>query len=155
LIREPKLLLMDEPLSNLDAQLREEMRDEIKELTRSLGVGTLHVTHDQTEAMALADTLAVMHDGRVLEIGKPEILYRQPGHQFVAEFLGRTNCIDGVVEANESVKTELGFLRCSLPNSAARGTSLALGIRSEWLELIAEFCSNVNSFVGTVEVRIF
>ena len=93
LIREPKLLLMDEPLSNLDAKLREEMRDEIKELTKKLGVTTLHVTHDQTEAMALADVIAVMDGGEILEIGHPETLYCQPRNRTVAEFLGRTNWV--------------------------------------------------------------
>lgn len=155
LIREPKLLLMDEPLSNLDAKLREEMRDEIKELTRSLGVTTLHVTHDQTEAMALADLLAVMHDGSILEIGEPESLYRKPGNRIVAEFLGRTNWIGGIVQGDGSVKTELGLLKCPLPNGATPGRTLTLGIRPEWVELRAEPCSGPNSFVGTVEVRMF
>ena len=82
---------MDEPLSNLDAKLREEMRDEIKELTRSLGVTTFHVTHDQIEAMVLADSMAVMSAGKILEVGKPESIYRSPATRTVAEFLGRTN----------------------------------------------------------------
>ena len=155
LIREPKMLLMDEPLSNLDAKLREEMRDEIKELTRSLGVTTLHVTHDQTEAMALADILAVMHEGKILEIGKPEALYRRPGTRIGAEFLGRTNWLTGVVEGSGSVKTEIGVVTCPLPNGATQGNAVTLGIRPEWVELRADPCGGANSFAGKIEVRIF
>lgn len=155
LIREPKLLLMDEPLSNLDAKLREEMRDEIKELTRSLGVTTLHVTHDQTEAMALADLLAVMHEGKILEIGDPEALYRRPGTRIVAEFLGRTNWLTGVVEGNGSVKTEIGVVTCPLPSGATRGNTVSLGIRPEWVVLQAEPSGGANSFAAKVEARMF
>jgi iron(III) transport system ATP-binding protein len=153
LIREPELLLMDEPLSNLDAKLREEMREEIKELTRSLGVTTLHVTHDQTEAMALADLMAVMHEGRIFEIGNPEALYRKPGTRTVAEFLGRTNWLTGVVEGQGTVQTEVGLVRCALPNGATPGSRASLGIRPEWVELTTE--PSANSFSGMVESRMF
>jgi iron(III) transport system ATP-binding protein len=155
LIREPKLLLMDEPLSNLDAKLREEMRDEIKELTRSLGVTTLHVTHDQIEAMALADLMAVMYDGKILEIGQPEALYRNPGNRSVAEFLGRTNWLSGVVAGNGTVTTEMGLVKCPLPNRAGPGSRASLGIRPEWVELTAQPCRSANSFAGTIEGRMF
>jgi iron(III) transport system ATP-binding protein len=155
LIREPKLLLMDEPLSNLDAKLREEMRDEIKELTRSLGVTTLHVTHDQTEAMALADLMAVMHEGNILEIGQPEELYCNPGNRTVAEFLGRTNWLSGVVEEKGLVKTDIGPVRCPTANGISPGSRASLGIRPEWVELSAGPCPSGNSFPATVESRMF
>ncbi|MBI2358971.1 MAG: ABC transporter ATP-binding protein, partial [Deltaproteobacteria bacterium] len=137
------------------AKLREEMRDEIKELTRSLGVTTLHVTHDQTEAMALADLMAVMHEGKILEIGQPEALYRNPGTRSVAEFLGRTNWLTGVVEGNGTVTTGVGLVKCPLPNGAGRGSRVSLGIRPEWVELTAEPCRSTNSFAGTIDGRMF
>ncbi len=155
LVREPKLLLMDEPLSNLDAKLREEMRDEIKELTRSLRVTTLHVTHDQTEAMALADHMAVMCDGQILEVGEPERLYRQPSNRIVAEFLGRTNWLAGTVEGPGVVRAEVGVVKCPLRDRVVPGTSVSLGIRPEWIELKAEPCDIPNSFLGNVEGRTF
>ena len=155
LIREPKLLLMDEPLSNLDAKLREEMRDEIKELTHSLGVTTLHVTHDQSEAMALADLMAVMCDGKILEIGQPESLYRSPSTRVVAEFLGRTNWLTGIVEGPGIVKTEVGVLKCPLRDRAVPGSTVSLGIRPEWIELRREPCGAMNSFQGKIELRMF
>ena len=155
LVRGPKLLLMDEPLSNLDAKLREEMRDEIKELTRSLGVTTLHVTHDQTEAMALADLMAVMSDGRILEVGEPESLYRRPSNRSVAEFLGRTNWLTATVEGADVVRAEMGIVKCPLQNGVAIGSPVSLGIRPEWIELKAEPCGDPNSFLGNVEGRTF
>jgi iron(III) transport system ATP-binding protein len=155
LIREPKLLLMDEPLSNLDAKLREEMRDEIKDLTRSLGVTTLHVTHDQTEAMALADVMAVMCEGEILEIGSPESVYRSPSSRVVAEFVGRTNWISGIVEGSDHVKTNFGVVKCTLHDRAKVGSSVSLGIRPEWIELRVEPCVAENAFPGTIEGRMF
>ncbi len=155
LVREPKLLLMDEPLSNLDAKLREEMRDEIKELTRSLRVTTLHVTHDQTEAMALGDRMAVMSNGQILEIGEPESLYRHPGNRTVAEFLGRTNWLKGTVEGPDVVRAEVGVVKCPLRNGVAIGSSVSLGIRPEWVELRSEPAQTPNLFSGTIEGRMF
>lgn len=155
LVREPKLLLMDEPLSNLDAKLREEMRDEIKDLTRMLKMTTLHVTHDQTEAMALADLMAVMSDGRILEVGEPESLYRRPSNRTVAEFLGRTNWLTATVEGPDVVRAEMGIVKCPLQNGVAIGSPVSLGIRPECVELRAEPAQASNSFSGTIESRMF
>jgi iron(III) transport system ATP-binding protein len=154
LIREPKLLLMDEPLSNLDAKLREEMRDEIKDLTKTLGVTTLHVTHDQTEAMALADVLAVMHQGRLLELGAPEVLYRRPGNRIVAEFLGRTNWFAGIVESPDRVRSPFGAVQCPTENFAT-GLKVVLGIRPEWIELKNPGENSPNCFEATIDSRSF
>src|SRR5437867_6562439 len=88
---EPRVLLMDEPLSNLDARLREEVRDEIRGLAKKLGITVLYVTHDQVEAMALADRIAVMSEGKILQIGAPQVLYHFPLNQSVGEFLGSMN----------------------------------------------------------------
>ncbi|MDQ6683680.1 MAG: ABC transporter ATP-binding protein [Pseudomonadota bacterium] len=88
---EPRVLLLDEPLTALDAKLKEALRDELAELLRRLHITAIHVTHDQQEAMAIADRLAVMRAGAVVQVGAAEALYRAPGHAFVAEFLGRVN----------------------------------------------------------------
>jgi putative spermidine/putrescine transport system ATP-binding protein len=88
---QPRVLLLDEPLTALDAKLKEALRDELAQLLRELHITAVHVTHDQNEALAIADRLAVMQAGRIVQVGRGEDLYRQPGHPFVAEFLGRVN----------------------------------------------------------------
>jgi iron(III) transport system ATP-binding protein len=93
----PQILLFDEPLSNLDAQLREEMRLELKEIHRSVGITAVYVTHDQAEAMALSDTIAVMGDGEILQVGSPRALYEEPVNVRVARFIGRANILDAVL----------------------------------------------------------
>jgi putative spermidine/putrescine transport system ATP-binding protein len=87
----PKVLLLDEPLTALDAKLKVTLRDELADLLRRLGITTIHVTHDQQEALAIADRLAVMRSGKIIQVGEGEALYRNPKHMFVAEFLGRIN----------------------------------------------------------------
>src|ERR671919_1872380 len=95
LVMEPSLLLLDEPLSNLDAKLRERMRFELKRLQRELGLTTIYVTHDQSEALALSHEIAVMHEGKIIQIGKPRDIYEKPQNSFVADFVGSTNFLDG------------------------------------------------------------
>ncbi|MDL2257698.1 ABC transporter ATP-binding protein [Eubacteriales bacterium OttesenSCG-928-K08] len=91
---EPRVLLMDEPLSNLDAKLRVQMRTTIKKLQRTLGITTIYVTHDQEEALAVSDRIAVMKDGHIMQVGSPEEVYRRPANRFVAGFIGTSNFID-------------------------------------------------------------
>src|SRR5215471_18252234 len=97
LVRRPRLLLLDEPLSNLDAKLRDAMRGELRNLQGKLGITTLYVTHDQTEAMSMSDRVAVMHDGQLLQEGTPQEIYHQPATRFVADFVGRANLVPGTV----------------------------------------------------------
>ena len=104
LVMEPKVLLMDEPLSNLDAKLREEMRTEIRRIQKELNITSVYVTHDQIEAMTLSDRIVVMNQGKIEQIGSPVEMYRFPANKFVADFIGRAEFIDGVVvEQNEAV----------------------------------------------------
>jgi ABC-type sugar transport system ATPase subunit len=144
-VREPALFLMDEPLSNLDAQVRANTRAEIKDLQRRLGVTTLYVTHDQLEAMTLADRLAVMKDGKLEQVGKPLEVYRAPATLFVAQFLSspRLNVLDGEIVAGADgtagalVRTALA--QFPLPGgSGAVGMPVRVGIRPEWLRFSLE-----------------
>ncbi len=100
LIVQPQVLLLDEPLSNLDAQVRLRLRAEIRRLQRRIGITTIYVTHDQEEALSMSDRVVVMNKGRVMQIGRPEEIYHKPDNAFVAEFLGVTNQLRGQVAAD-------------------------------------------------------
>src|SRR6266478_1042723 len=110
LVIEPEVLLLDEPLSNLDAQLRVEMRGEIRQLQQSLGITALYVTHDQEEALAISDRIAVMRAGALEQVGAPDAIYRRPASPFVAEFMGTTNLLHGAVTggAGEWLRVAVG-----------------------------------------------
>jgi putative spermidine/putrescine transport system ATP-binding protein len=103
LVIEPDLLLLDEPLSNLDAKLRDQLREDLRTLTDRLGVTTIYVTHDQSEAMALSDRILVMRAGVIVEEGAPEALYRRPRTRFTAEFLGQTNVVPVTHRAGRTI----------------------------------------------------
>jgi ABC-type sugar transport system ATPase subunit len=142
IVRDPSLYLMDEPLSNLDAQVRSIVRTEIKELQRRLGVTTLYVTHDQLEAMTLADRMAVLNAGVVQQIGAPIEIYRQPANEFVARFLAtpRLNVFDGSIERDGgqvAVRTALGVFRWPEPavGAPASGATVHVGLRPEEIKI--------------------
>lgn len=103
LVIKPDVLLMDEPLSNLDAKLRLEMRQVIRDIQKEVGITTVYVTHDQEEAMAISDRIAVMNDGVIQQVGYPNEIYHRPTNQFVANFIGRTNFIEGIYKAKEKL----------------------------------------------------
>jgi ABC-type sugar transport system ATPase subunit len=125
----PKLLLMDEPLSNLDARLREEVRTKIKKLVSELGITVLYVTHDQVEAMVLADRIAVMAHGEILQIGNAYELYRNPKNPQVAEFFGSMNWLRAKVLDKYCVETEIGKLEVDFRGEA--NGRIVVGIRPE------------------------
>ncbi|HMI97545.1 MAG TPA: ABC transporter ATP-binding protein [Micropepsaceae bacterium] len=139
--REPRLLLLDEPLSNLDAQLREQMRVELKRLQQETGVTAVYVTHDQAEALAISDRIAVMNKGKITQIGAPKDIYSRPASEFVANFIGRTNLLHGsLLEEAEAdsiarVKTEMGEVLCFFPNALGRGKPVALVVRPEHITI--------------------
>ena len=135
-VTEPKILLMDEPLSNLDARLREEMRLELKKITRSVGVTTLYVTHDQAEALSLGDRVCVMHEGEIVQIGTPQDVYARPANLFAAQFVGEMNFIRGKVTGPGQVDSPLGRLRCPVPPACQTGSEVTLAIRPEHLILL-------------------
>lgn len=140
IVREPSVFLMDEPLSNLDAALRARMRGELKKLQERLKTTTIYVTHDQVEAMVMANKIAVMKSGRVQQIGTPQEIYNRPANRFVAEFVGspKMNIFDATLKINENVKLSTGEFDISIPLSIAQslvqsgvGTELMVGIRPE------------------------
>jgi iron(III) transport system ATP-binding protein len=139
---EPRALLMDEPLSNLDARLREEIRVEIKAVVKDIGVTVLYVTHDQGEAMALADQIAVMDAGRIVQLGSPTELYRSPSTSHVAEFFGSINWIAGIVTEIGRVETSFGVV--AAPKARTLGPHV-LGIRPEDLRLRFDGVSSGNA----------
>jgi putative spermidine/putrescine transport system ATP-binding protein len=122
----PRVLLLDEPLTALDAKLKETLRDELAQLLRQLGITALHVTHDQQEAMAIADRMAVMQAGRIVQVGAPEDLYRRPGHPFVAEFLGRVNRLARGPQEVALGQVCLGGLVLAVPSAAGSAADLLL-----------------------------
>jgi putative spermidine/putrescine transport system ATP-binding protein len=143
----PDVLLLDEPLSNLDAKLREEVRIEIRELQRQLGLTTIMVTHDQEEALTVADRLVVMADGEIRQIGSQRDLYERPADRFVASFVGRSTFLDGRVTSPGEFETTGGLhLKCrnGVPGAAA------LALRPERLSLGAANGMD-NRLPGTVE----
>ncbi|MEJ2654156.1 MAG: ATP-binding cassette domain-containing protein, partial [Acidihalobacter sp.] len=155
IVREPALLLMDEPLSNLDAALRGQMRLELIELHRRLGNTTVYVTHDQVEAMTLGDRIAIINEGRIVQVGPPLEVYHRPANRFVAGFIGspRMNLIDGRLRLVEgAVRVELAdgmslAADVEVPQDALDGTTVTLGVRPEDLSVCpsgqGELCGHV------------
>jgi iron(III) transport system ATP-binding protein len=145
LVVEPDVLLLDEPLSNLDAKLRNELREEIRRICRATNVTAVYVTHDQKEALSMADGMAVMSAGKIMQIGGPRELYERPRDRFVADFLGPTNFFEGTIaERNGSgvtVKTSVGALRASSAGdsptaSGAPGGVVHCLVRPESMRLV-------------------
>ncbi len=140
LVMEPQLLLLDEPLSNLDAKLRERMRFELKRIQRELGITTVYVTHDQSEALALSHMIAVMDRGRIVQIGTPRDVYERPSDRFVADFVGTTNFLDAAVVGTGGERALSGphcgrRAQCSMRRVSARerycfGVGAARGCRT-------------------------
>ncbi|HMD80342.1 MAG TPA: ABC transporter ATP-binding protein, partial [Anaerolineales bacterium] len=140
LVMEPKVLLMDEPLSNLDAKLREEMRTEIRRIQKELNITSVYVTHDQIEAMTLSDRIVVMNLGVIEQIGSPMEIYRFPNSRFVANFIGRANFIDGVVLAQDGSELTVRSLGQAITLSNIKrefheGEAVTLIVRPEMIQI--------------------
>jgi iron(III) transport system ATP-binding protein len=161
LVMEPQLLLLDEPLSNLDAKLREKMRFELKRLQRELRITTVYVTHDQSEALALSHSIAVMNEGRIQQIGSAREIYERPGNAFVADFVGSTNFLDGSVLGPEGadghyrVRTEIGDLRVLGTESLAPDEKVLVSVRPEDVQLAEAKPEGGNVWEGRVDQKIF
>jgi multiple sugar transport system ATP-binding protein len=141
IVKRPGLFLMDEPLSNLDAKIRVEVRAELKRLQRELGITTIYVTHDQAEAMTMADRVAVMNEGKIMQLAEPHVLYHKPANLFVAGFIGAPamNFLDASVNVRDGeVELDTGVFRIRLPRSlsevlvrAGPPSEVVFGIRPE------------------------
>src|SRR4051812_31663438 len=141
-VHEPRLLLLDEPLSNLDAQLRDEMRSELKRLQSKIGITTVYVTHDQSEALALSDRIAVIDRGHITQIGSPQDIYFRPANPFVARFVGATNLLTGRLIGSASGKASVEVLsgrqiQCAVPQGIDDPSSVSVSIRPESIQLVA------------------
>jgi ABC-type Fe3+/spermidine/putrescine transport system ATPase subunit len=151
LVLNPDILLLDEPLSNLDAKIRIQVRAEIRKLQKDLGITTVYVTHDQEEALSLSDRVAVMRDGRVLQVAPPKELYERPVGRFVADFVGTNNFLTGTCrEAGEDrigAETALGLVRSSPAPRVRAGDRCVLAVRPENIALGA---AHENTFEGRV-----
>ena len=139
LVIEPEVLLLDEPLSNLDAKLRVEMRAEIRQLQQSLKITAIYVTHDQEEALAMSDRIAVMRSGRLEQVATPQDIYRAPATPFVAEFMGTTNLLTGTVTGRKDdiARIRVGEREFHAPASDRNGESLTFSLRPETVRLLA------------------
>jgi iron(III) transport system ATP-binding protein len=149
LVVRPKLLLLDEPLSNLDAKLREEMRFEIKELTSRLGISTIYVTHDQAEALSMSDQIAVMSDGKILQVGSPREIYLEPTSPSVARIVGNVNVLKGTIagatDHTDEVQVSLpsgGVMRCRRGRAGVNPSNVSVVFRPELVRVRLEDSSD-------------
>jgi iron(III) transport system ATP-binding protein len=158
LVVEPSILLLDEPLSNLDAKLRERMRTELKSLQRRTGITFIYVTHDQAEAMALSDRIAVFHEGRVQQVGTPREIYERPRNLFVADFMGQVNRLNGTIvsRAAEGAVVTLGDHRIRVVDKTGGTGAAIVTIRPEALTFAgAAAAADHNRFTGTIVEAVF
>ena len=160
LVNQPKVLLLDEPLGALDLKLRKRMQVELKQLQRELSISFIYVTHDQEEALALSDRIAVMNQGRILQFGSGREIYDRPASEFVANFLGEANVLPcEVTEVTERVTVSVAGHRCVTDRwddrSLVKGERVLLALRPEHLVLDVAPLHTENVLVGTVEDKVF
>ncbi len=160
LVIEPQCVLLDEPLSNLDAKLRLGMRGEIRRICKEAGLTAIYVTHDQKEALSIADRIAVMNAGRIEQLGTPQELYTRPARRFVADFLGDTNFIDGRLtacsEGSAEVETAFGTITSDVPPlHRSVGDSVVLSIRPESIHMGAVPDGAPNALTGELDHTVY
>jgi len=158
LVIRPDVLLLDEPLSNLDAKLRVDLRAEIRRICKTSGITTVYVTHDQKEALSMADQVAIMQNGRVIQQGPPGVLYRAPASRFVAEFLGETSFLPGTLDRSGTaltVSTPAGTLTTTNPPPEGVA-ALLVSLRPEALRVIDDAATPArNTIAGTIEDSVY
>ncbi|SPT75905.1 Spermidine/putrescine import ATP-binding protein PotA [Arcanobacterium haemolyticum] len=157
IVMQPKVLLFDEPLSNLDAKLRERMRMELRQMQRRLGITSLYVTHDQSEAMTLSDRVLVMNNGKIEQVASPEEIYRHPATVFVADFIGRANFLpcDVLERGSDQVRVNVLHEELTIPahSSVAGSDDTVVLVRPESMRLVGLADSDPRAIVGrTVRV---
>ena len=137
LVNQPKVLLLDEPLGALDLRLRKDMQNELKRIQQQMGITFIYVTHDQEEALAMSDTVVVMDGGKIQQIGTPEDIYNEPKNAFVADFIGESNIIDGIMRADGVVEIFNRKFQC-LDNGFAKDEPVDVVIRPEDIDIVPE-----------------
>ncbi|MBQ7131593.1 MAG: ABC transporter ATP-binding protein [Oscillospiraceae bacterium] len=151
-INRPKVLLLDEPLAALDLKLRKDMQKELKNIQRQLGITFIYVTHDQEEALSMSDTVVVMHEGKIQQIGKPVDIYNEPKNAFVADFIGESNIIDGVMEDDFKVKLDGKSFEC-LDKGFAKGEPVDVVIRPEDVDIVPAGQGMLRGVIKSVTFR--
>ncbi len=151
LVNEPKVLLLDEPLGALDLQLRKDMQVELKNIQKRVGITFVYVTHDQEEALTMSDTIVVMNDGKIQQIGTPIDIYNEPKNAFIASFIGESNILDGVMNEDFVVSFSNRKFKC-VDKGFALNEEIDVVIRPEDLELVDE---EDGMLVGIVKSEIF
>jgi iron(III) transport system ATP-binding protein len=160
LIAEPKVILFDEPLSNLDAKLREETRKELRNFLSELRITAVYVTHDRIEALSLSDSIAVMRSGRIVETGTPREIYFDSDRRFVADFIGRANFIEGKAALYDGsfimIDSAIGPIACEKKIAASPGTAVTVCVRPEFIRVLkGDHREGRNIFRGKVESLVF
>jgi ABC-type Fe3+/spermidine/putrescine transport system ATPase subunit len=161
IVLEPDILLLDEPLSNLDALLREQMRFEIAQIHKRLGITTMYVTHDQTEAMVISDRIVVLNNGRIMQEGSPQEIYLRPANKFVAGFMGTTTFVSGTVASVQGerciIRTADGLELAGSGRGFAVGRRVSAAVRPESIELLpaAAGPAAVNCFEAVIDYAFF
>ncbi|MEI7546719.1 MAG: ABC transporter ATP-binding protein [Actinomycetota bacterium] len=159
LVAGEKVLLFDEPLSNVDAKVRERLRVELLGMQAEFGFAALYVTHDQQEAMELADRVAVLNNGRVLQLGSPKEIYQRPATEFVANFVGKINELRGAVvnvaAGSADVKTDLGIVTCTIDDVVSVGAEVIVGWRPEQTIVHVDPPEGLKAWPGRVVAELF
>jgi len=162
LVKDPNVVLLDEPLSNLDAKLRAETRVELRRLVKSIGATAVYVTHDQVEAFAVSDRIGVMLNGELIQVGTPQEIYLKPQHEFIADFVGRINFLDGTVVQDDNrqgekvVETQIGRLASKDLEDIPAGNKVKIGVRAENIKILEKMPKdNENCFTGVVKSAVF
>ncbi|MCX6967856.1 MAG: ABC transporter ATP-binding protein [Verrucomicrobia bacterium] len=159
LVVRPRCLLLDEPLSNLDAKLRLEMRTEIRRICKESGLTAVYVTHDQKEALSVADRVAVLRAGRVCQVGTPDLIYRRPASRFVADFVGETNFLEAEVVSvtAKGVVAAVGEFRFESTGGEhfSPGERVTLSIRPEAWQFSSESSPRANCVTGSIEEAVY
>ncbi len=153
----PRVLLLDEPLSALDAPIRQALRTEIRRVQQQIRIATIYVTHDQEEALALADRVVVMENGRICEIGTPAEMYNRPTSAFTAAFIGSNNILQGVVVSRQPPTVRCGdqVLRCATLDGTGDGARVTVVIPAECLQLGLGAAGDTNRITGVITLKTF
>lgn len=152
LVNRPKVLLLDEPLGALDLRLRKDMQNELKRIQQAMGITFIYVTHDQEEALAMSDTIVVMDKGRIQQIGRPEDIYNEPKNAFVADFIGESNILDGVMLADCQVKFFGRTFQC-VDKGFAKNEPVDVVIRPEDIDIVAPDGGHLSGTVTSVTFK--